>query len=253
MARQKRTPRITPGATDADPNDIVAGLPAFMDRSNGADGEHGDVQAADGGSAGVEAAEGGKKKRGKRGETPPTNVPDFLVIERANDAIAKKAVVDRIAAELKTANADYRNSLKTSKKLGVDPDMITWYLAHKGLDPADIDRQTAQRSRIARLMGLPLGTQLGLWADGTTVATLVDDDKMAAEKHAGRGILSPAELADAEDAGEFASIEGKPSTATPYEEGSPMGIRWHAGWLKDQTKKAHAMGSNGADAGATVN
>src|SRR5262249_54978257 len=45
-------------------------------------------------------------------------------------------------------------------------------------DPGDIDAETRRRNRLARLMALPIGTQLGLFDDGMTVATAVDADKL---------------------------------------------------------------------------
>lgn len=246
MARSKRTPRITPGATDGDPVN-----PNYDDgnHANGAaNGEHVGQQAGegDGGSAGAQAAEGeGKKKRGrkKKGETPNlSNVPDFLIVERANDALTKYDAWQAKLAEAKTLQGEYRASLKTSKNLGVEPDMITWWINARRRDVDEIDRETRMRNRMARLMALPIGGTLGLFDDDTTVAAAIDADKIKAGEEDHTAQQARDEGAEAFRAGE--------SMANPYKAGTP-----HATWWNEGYGFAHdaANPPSREGAGATVN
>lgn len=94
---------------------------------------------------------------------PMGNVTDETIADAIRDVTEHKGA-------LETAQGSYRSALKRAKGMGIDPAFITWYLRQKKRDVSEIDRETAARNRIARIMGLPIGTQLGMFDDGRSVA-----------------------------------------------------------------------------------
>lgn len=177
---------------------------------------------------------------------PPSNVTDDTIREKIGAAVELHRELEATQAAMKEAQGRYRAGLKACKSCGIAPDDVTWYIKTKKRDVADVDSETRSRNRIAQLMGLPLGGQLGLFDDGSTVAAKVDAQQIAEKSAGALGIVSIGDLADAENAGEAASQAGKFSTDNPHEDGSPLGIRWKQGWLKDQEAKAQKMGAGAA-------
>lgn len=155
------------------------------------------------------------KKRGR----PPAPKPDVSNVsadtktEIIRDAVAAKAKVD-------TANGEYRAVLKRAKGLGMEPGDITWYIQARKRDIQDIDRETRRRNEIARLMGLPIGTQLGMFDDGQTVGATVERDKTRDEKITTIG--------EAGHAGYEAARSGQSLDDNPYDNdpNSPLARAW---------------------------
>lgn len=195
-------------------------------------------------AADAEAPEGeGPRKR--RVAAPPSNVTDDTIREFVGKAIGAKAELEEAEAAAKSKRGGYRAVLKAAKAAGVDPGHITWFLDARKRDVKDIDRETSWRNRIARVMALPLGTQLGLFEDGTTVATAVDGDKIAANETAPTVDM----LITADEQGYQAGQAGKLPDATPYgDPASPLAIRWEKARQKAQEEMVLAMGK-GADSG----
>lgn len=161
------------------------------------------------------------------------------------DTVTEKRKVDTAREAFNRANGFYRKELALAKKAGHDPEDIIWWLNNKDRDPAEIDRETRARNRIARLMGMPIGTQLGLLDDDVTVATAVDNDANQQQ-----GMVDADDLDGAEAQGLEAGEAAKPSTECPYEEGSPREIRWMVGHSKGQAKNIAVLAgsANGAAA-----
>jgi len=153
-----------------------------------------------------------------------SNVTDATIIEFTNKAIAAHADFEEKQAEAKKAQALYRATLKDAKKAGVDQDSIIWLIASRKREPGDIDRETRNRNRIAKLMQLPIGTQLGLLDDGTTVATAVDDAKQAEQ--------ADNSYFDGYEAGKL----GKPHSSCEHAEGTQQRESWLDGWGKAQAE-----------------
>lgn len=125
----------------------------------------------------------------------------------------------------------YRGILKDAKKAGIEPDDIIDYIKKRDEDPNEIDATTRRRNRIYVVMGLPIGTQLGLFEDGSTVADRV-------EKRAGNG-RTPEQRSqlevEAKTLGRQAGEEGKDRYKSNTH---PLGSRAHKafddGWLDGQ-------------------
>lgn len=161
------------------------------------------------------------------------------------DVTTEKSKVDTAREGLNRANGFYRKQLGLAKKDGHNPDDIIWWLNNKDRDPAEIDRETRNRTRIARIMELPIGTQLGLLEDGMTVATAIDNDKA----------VTTAEIDQIKELGFRAGKAGKPAIENPYldKEGSPEDLAWAGGWRDGQAENMGPLAgkTNGAGAAAT--
>lgn len=81
------------------------------------------------------------------------------------------------------ANARYRSAIKVALKIGASIGLtsedVVWWVGAEDRDPAEIDAETRRRNKLAELMALPIGTQLGLLDNGDSVATKVEDRRMA--------------------------------------------------------------------------
>jgi hypothetical protein len=133
--------------------------------------------------------------------------------ETKKDAVlrckAKQQELEKAREEMRKANNTYRAELKAAKAMGVDPSDIIWVLGEMKRDPEEINREIRSRNEMAVIMGLPIGVQLGLFADGQTVATKVDNAKQAAAE---RG-----EPTDPEAMGYEAGKSGKTLSTNPFD------------------------------------
>jgi uncharacterized protein (UPF0335 family) len=118
-------------------------------------------------------------RRGRPSKHPlPTdsNVTDETVAEFGNKALTAKLEAEKKRDEAKTLDSAFRAVLKAAKAAGVDPDALRWWLKARKMEPEDLDREIAWQNRTARVMGLPIGTQLGVdFETGETIATQVDE------------------------------------------------------------------------------
>jgi ribosome modulation factor len=163
------------------------------------------------------------------------------------DLRTEKIEVDAAMVKHRAANGFYRKILKDAKKAGHDPDLIVWYLENKDRKPDEIDKETRARTRIARLMEMPIGTQLGMFEDGTTVATAIESGT-----NPDAGLIDKDDLDSCEELGFRAGKAGKPGEA-PYPEGDPREIRWSEGWKKGTADNVAGLnGGAPAAEGATA-
>lgn len=172
--------------------------------------------------------------RGRRRQTKPepialSNVSDATIQEFYDKALNAKVEHEEALKEAKSKNGMFRAVLKDAKRVGVPTSMLLWRLAQRHRTPDEIDRETKERNRIARLTNLPVGTQLGLLDDGTTVATAIDNDHQADQQ-------GDADI-DARQAGYNAGRAGKTLSSNPHMEGSDEFDEFEAGW-------GAAMGDN---------
>lgn len=146
-------------------------------------------------------------------------------------------------AKVKGVMSRRRALFKDLKRYGIDREDAQWYLAARRRDPEDIDRETRSRNRIAKLMGLPIGTQLGLFEDGTTVATAAEN-------------ANPQNIAvDPIQQGKDAAFEGKSRDDCPYPRRDGRRQKWLIGWdqgIEDNVNKTFGP-KNGAAGEAVVN
>lgn len=124
----------------------------------------------------VDAAENGvsteaPKRRGRpRAAAAPSNVSNETIAEYTDKARQALAEFEEAQAEAKSLQASYRGVLKEAKKNGVDADSIRWYLKQTKREPEDIERELRNRARIAKIMGLPVGTQLDFFVEDAPLA-----------------------------------------------------------------------------------
>jgi len=180
-----------------------------------------------------------KKKPGrpKAAVLPIGSAADEVVKEVYEKALAAKLDAEKATkdaapavAEAKSKEGVFRAVLKDGKKKGVDPDLILWRLAQRNRSPEEIDKETKARNRIAFLTGLPIGTQLGMFDDKTTIATAVEN------------AARPDSDAVAHSAGYEAAKSGKGITTNPYPLESSAFDAFEKGWGKQQSERALSMG-----------
>jgi len=123
-------------------------------------------------------------------------------------------------------------------KEGVSAQALSWYMANRDRDPAEIDKETAERNRVARVMNLPIGTQLGLLDDGQTVAGEIDQRKIR-EAQTGSD-LPPYEQ------GKQAALDGKGIGTNPFADETDDFNAFEKGWGDGLAQRGKAYG--GAEA-----
>lgn len=225
MARKMKTGAIPPAPTETPPAE--------------------QVEALEQAKADIAASPAAKRRGRPRNPAPPTNVTDETIREHCQKAARHFGELQTAREGVSVAMGTYRAALKEAKKAGVPTQAIIWYLAARSRDPEEIDRETRERNRIAKVMALPIGHQLGLFDDGETVAHKVDQDKLKAQA-AGR--LPD----DAYSEGVLAGKDGKPITVNPYPLDSAAFDQFEKGWGEGQASIvfAAAAGGNGSAAHA---
>lgn len=172
------------------------------------------------------------------------NVPDSAIRSHLTMASSLKADIEK-------ATGAYRAHIKACKAIGIWPEDVSWFLSTKKREPEDIDAETKRRNRIAQLMKLRIGTQLGLFESGSkkqTVATAIENDEGVAE----RGVAAATEtkkrstqesMEKAMDAGSIAGKEGHERDGNPFTDGSPEFIKWDYGWQEGNKARMTADAS----------
>ncbi len=114
------------------------------------------------------------------------NVTDETIAEFGNKALTAKLEAEKKRDEAKSLDGQFRAVLKSAKDAGVDPDAVRWWIKARKQEPEDLDREIMWQNRMAKVMGLPIGTQLGVdFETGETIASTVDKAQMRRAK--GRG------------------------------------------------------------------
>jgi uncharacterized protein (UPF0335 family) len=105
------------------------------------------------------------KKRGRprKLEVVPSNVTDETIEEFASKALRAHEELEEKKKEMQAANGAYRAVLKEAKGSGVSSDSITWFIKTKKRETEDVESELRNRARIARIMGLPIGSQLDMF------------------------------------------------------------------------------------------
>lgn len=158
------------------------------------------------------------------GNVSAETIKDFTLRCKAKLMEFEKAreEVKKAQAEASKAQGSYRAELKAAGAAGVDSDAIIWYLRTSKRDIEDVDRETRARNKIAEIMGLPIGSQLGLFPDGESVATKVDNAKQAA--------VANGESDNPEEMGYRAAKGGKTLGVNPFNGGSEDFELFERGW-----------------------
>jgi ribosome modulation factor len=151
--------------------------------------------------------------------------------------------------EMQSANGFYRNELKEAAKAGVSKKAIIDAIKLMSQQPEDIARDFSDLNEMMVIAKIPVGpkpVQLGLFKDGESVATKIENDSLQATKDAEFNEES------AEELGYRAGLEGKAIDKNPHldkddgTDGSPESLRWIAGWKRGQAENLAAFKANGS-------
>ena len=168
-----------------------------------------------------------------------------------------KIELDKCQTAASSANGVYRKRLQSYKKAGGDMDALLDALRLQKLDPEDVDKRVAGINWALRMLGVPVGHQLGLFEDGRDIASKVDEDKLreagvvkdgAAKKDDDfekPHMTTEAMILAAKTAGFNAGSTNKPLLANPYPAESPEGLAWSGGYKDAQHAIAARMGGRG--------
>lgn len=182
-----------------------------------------------------------------------SNVTDETVREFLQRARVNRGELEVAKKAMRSANATLRSTYKEAKKAGVDVDALIWTLDNEKREPADIEREMRARARLARIAGLPIGTQLKLMfvdeATGESVAAAVDRQQLDGSP-APEGAPTDSPAGYTEEAGFRASLDGKKADANPHPAGTKPHAVWHEGWMRGQAQLVAEMSRT--PPGATV-
>lgn len=186
-------------------------------------------------------------KRSKNMEADPvqTLTPDELAAKKKEcleAAVLLEKEMDEAKKAQKAISGKIGANKKAFKKLGGEKSDYDWYLETRKRDTADVDAETRRRNEIAKLMNLPIGTQLGMFADGQTVATAIEsnDAKPAQE-------MAP----DVFKEGYDAAFAGKSELDCPFKRGDGRRNNWlrgHKDGLRDNIKQTFKADNPGVKA-----
>lgn len=180
-------------------------------------------------------------------EVKRSNVTDATIIEYTHEYLAARSDEAKAKEEYDSKKNLARAVLKRAKKAGIDTYMLTWYDQNRHREIDDINRDFTSINRIAKLMALPVGTQIGLFEDGETVAAKVD--KAAIAKQSAKPDPRVIDSDTAYKMGKAAGLDGKNLVdANRFPAGSDQAEAFQAGWEFVQKQRAEQLG-NSAPAG----
>lgn len=188
-----------------------------------------------------------KEKKQKAARVSPQQLSDAIGSNVTDSAIKSHLVTaSSLKADVDSAMGAFRAQVKKCKEIGLDPADVSWYLSTKKREPEDVDAETRRRNRIAQVMRLPLGTQLGLFNDGKgkpqTVATRIENDEGVKERTVAATRRTSMEALDkAQEQGKIAGDMDLTRGGNPHEEGSPEFIRWDYGWQEGAKARRDAQ------------
>lgn len=162
--------------------------------------------------------------------------------------------IESSKAEMQSCNGFYRNELKEAAKAGVSKKAIMDAIKLMKQEPEEISRDFADLNEMMVIAKIPVGpkpVQLGLFADGESVATKIEKGNLQATKDQ--------EFTEdsAEELGYRAGLAGKSSSENPHadpedgSDGSPEALRWTAGHKRGQAENMAAF-KNGSGAGISA-
>jgi len=195
-----------------------------------------------------------KPVRRGRPKKPPMlmgNVTDETIAEFGNKALTAKLEAEKKRDEAKSLDGQFRAVLKSAKDAGVDPDAVRWWIKARKQEPEDLDREIMWQNRMAKVMGLPIGTQLGVdFETGETIASTVDKAQMrrtkgkagAKRKANGKGEADPRAAyalgVETGRAGKSPKTAGKGLTGE-------AAVQFQRGWQVGQSEASRQLGPEG--------
>lgn len=167
-------------------------------------------------------------KRGRPPKTHNQEPSDAALKSQLREVRRLKLALNEVSEKMRTANGAYRSAIKTAVACGKHLDLgakdVTRLMDLMDREPEDIDRETSRMNRLAMLMALPIGSQLGLFADsGESVADSIEKGAISEEFDSYE--------AD-EQAGYSAFAEGEVLDDNPHESNAPRFHAWERGYNK---------------------
>ena len=141
------------------------------------------------------------------------------------DAVMREIILARQKAE--TAQAYLRNAFNRAKNQGFDLRAVKAVLAMRDRDPVELEAEQATLHRYMRWSGLPVGTQLEMFAAGETgeAAKAAEDDGLSDEDR------RAAALFQAEQAGYRCGRRGGDRTGeNPHRPGAEEFVEFEKGY-----------------------
>jgi hypothetical protein len=151
--------------------------------------------------------------------------------------------LDAATTARQSANGAYRAAIKAAKTSGIDTDDLLEFLRLRKKDPEEVTRRFKALNEMLLWGDVPVGTQLGIFEDGRSVATHGEDRKAADGEDAPRKSLSEIG-ADAFDA----CKSGLPIGDNPYPTDTVEGQRWRNDWLRAEQEAVDKAREAGAPA-----
>jgi hypothetical protein len=177
--------------------------------------------------------------------TPVGNVTEETRKEFYAKALAARLELDEAEKAAKSKRGAYRAVLKEAKKAGIDPLAITTVLAWRNREPEEVTFEIRQINWMAKAAGLPIGAQLGLFDDKTTVATAVENEKAAEAAAAAPAAASEEQKSEAYLKGYHALEDDKRTNIedNPYDEQTEpeQHAEWRRGFIARQSKTADEL------------
>lgn len=184
-----------------------------------------------------------------RTATTDTKKDFFAQARDAKAELDEKAAAARVAAQARNkAHAQYRNVLKEAGKSGVNSEALAEALTVIiPQDPIQFARHVKAVNEFLVIAEYPLEPhtgQYGLFGDGTTVSSKVDQAKM----------VSDDDIETAKEKGYIAGKAGKPVEDCPYpDEGSLEALAWIGRHRDAQAENLSTLGrGNGAEVSAAA-
>lgn len=168
---------------------------------------------------------------------PKSNVTDETVLTCTQEAVAAYDAMAAMQDKVTKLRGKYRAKLKDAKALGVDPDAIRAYIKDRERDPLEVDRELRDRMRVARLMGLPIGTQLSIFENGASPASHVDTAE-----------ISKRLVKEAAKLGKKHGSEGKEHNGGNFGTNQAASEAYDAAYKKAQAKNAAGIQKGGDEA-----
>lgn len=163
-------------------------------------------------------------------DPPPSNVADDTFREFCAKALREKSALDAIKTKHSEQNGRYRSVLKDAEKAGVPSKALTTWLANKDVDADILLAEQRAYLRVARLMGMPIGTQLSF--EDAPASDAASTDRGVMQERAYQAGLTAGKAAETFDAERYPN---DPDCQTRYEQG------WHDG----QDEHVQALRGNG--------
>jgi hypothetical protein len=169
------------------------------------------------------------KPRGRPSKTHNQESSDAALQSQLKEVRRLKLTLDEKTAAQRTANGAYRSAIKVAVACGKHLDLaakdVTGLMDLMDREPEDIDRETNRMNRLAILMALPIGTQLGLWSD--------EDDKPASvASMIEKGSAPDYDPTPDEEAGYLAFGKKSQRDDNPHDTDAHRHHAWERGFMK---------------------